>query len=99
MYVCMYVYIYIYIYLYIYMYICIFIYIYIYIYIYILVYIYIGTSDKSRLGILKLNNNIPIIASTNNAEILFGIAKNTELSISNSYSEILRIIEGPGALP
>ncbi len=61
--------------------------------------IYIGTSDKSRLGILKLNNNIPIIASTNNAEILFGIAKNTELSISNSYSEILRIIEGPGALP
>ena len=61
--------------------------------------IYIGTSDKSRLGILKSNNNTPIIASTNNAEILFGIAKNTELSISNSYSEILRIIEGPGALP
>ena len=80
-------------------------YMYMYMYVYVCMYvcmyvsIYIGTSDKSRLGILKLNNNIPIIASTNNAEILFGIAKNTELSISNSYSEILRIIEGPGALP
>ena len=51
----------------------------------------IDTSDNSRLGFLKLSNSNPIIASTNNTDIIFGIANNTKLSISNSYSEIMRI--------
>ena len=51
----------------------------------------IDNNDNSRLGFLKLNNNIPIIASTNNTDIIFGIANNTKLSLSTSYSEIMRI--------
>jgi len=51
----------------------------------------IDNNDNSRLGFLKLNNNIPIIASSNNSDIIFGIANNTKLSLSTSYSEIMRI--------
>jgi hypothetical protein len=51
----------------------------------------IDNNDNSRLGFLKLNNNIPIIASTNNSDIIFGIADNTKLSLATSYSEIMRI--------
>jgi hypothetical protein len=51
----------------------------------------IDNNDNSRLGFLKLNNNIPIIASTNNSDIIFGIANNTKLSLATSYSEIMRI--------
>lgn len=51
----------------------------------------IDTNDNSRLGFLKLSNSNPIIASTNNTDIIFGIANNTKLSTSNSYSEIMRI--------
>jgi hypothetical protein len=51
----------------------------------------IDNNDNSRLGFLKLNNNIPIIASVNNSDIIFGIANNTKLSLSTSYSEIMRI--------
>jgi hypothetical protein len=51
----------------------------------------IDNNDNSRLGFLKLNNNIPIIASANNSDIIFGIANNTKLSLATSYSEIMRI--------
>ena len=51
----------------------------------------IDNNDNSRLGFLKLNNNIPIIASANNSDIIFGIADNTKLSLATSYSEIMRI--------
>jgi hypothetical protein len=51
----------------------------------------IDTNDNSRLGFLKLNNNIPIIASANNSDIIFGIANNTKLSLASSYSEVMRI--------
>ena len=51
----------------------------------------LDNNDNSRLGFLKLNNNIPIIASANNSDIIFGIADNTKLSLATSYSEIMRI--------
>jgi hypothetical protein len=51
----------------------------------------IDNNDNSRLGFLKLNNNIPIIASANNSDIIFGITNNTKLSLATSYSEIMRI--------
>ena len=51
----------------------------------------IDNNDNSRLGFLKLNNNIPIIACANNSDIIFGIANNTKLSLTTSYSEIMRI--------
>jgi hypothetical protein len=51
----------------------------------------IDNNDNSRLGFLKLNNNIPIIASANNSDIIFGITDNTKLSLATSYSEIMRI--------
>jgi hypothetical protein len=51
----------------------------------------IDTNDNSRMGFLKLNNNIPIIASANNSDIIFGIANNTKLSQASSYSEVMRI--------
>ena len=51
----------------------------------------LDNNDNSRLGFLKLNNNIPIIASANNSDIIFGIANNTKLSLATSYSEIMRI--------
>jgi hypothetical protein len=51
----------------------------------------IDDSDNSRMGFLKLNNNIPIIASTNNSDIIFGIADTTKLSDASTYSEIMKI--------
>lgn len=54
-------------------------------------FISIDISDNSRLGFLKLTNNNPIIASSNNTDIIFGISNNTKLSLSTSYSEIMRI--------
>jgi hypothetical protein len=51
----------------------------------------IDTNDNSRMGFLKLNNNIPIIASANNSDIIFGIANNTKLALASSYSEVMRI--------
>jgi hypothetical protein len=51
----------------------------------------IDNNDNSRLGFLKLNNNIPIIASSTDSNIIFGIANNTKLSNATSYSEIMRI--------
>jgi hypothetical protein len=51
----------------------------------------IDTNDNSRMGFLKLNNNIPIIASANNSDIIFGIANSTKLSASSTYSEIMKI--------
>lgn len=51
----------------------------------------IDTNDNSRLGFLKLSNNVPVIASTNNSDIIFGIANNNKLSLANSYSEVMRI--------
>jgi hypothetical protein len=53
-------------------------------------FISIDTSNNSRLGFLKLDNNQPIIASSNNSDMIFGIANNN-LNIANSYSEIMRI--------
>jgi hypothetical protein len=51
----------------------------------------IDTNDNSRMGFLKLNNNIPIIASANNSDIIFGIANTTKLSDASTYSEIMKI--------
>lgn len=51
----------------------------------------IDISNNSRLGFMKLNNIQPIIATSNNSDMIFGIGNNNKLSQSNSYTESMRI--------
>ena len=52
----------------------------------------IDVSDNSRLGFMKLNNSQPIIATSNNSDMIFGIANNNKINLANSYSEVFRIL-------